>query len=229
MEHEYALTSLPPTSGLATGSPESVSTKNFDRVDKADLRSNARSTVGADMSDEKLMKAFARGDTSAFEQLFDQHKGGVYRYFLRLTRSTEDAEDLTQEIWINVLRNKHLYQPKSKFTTWLYTIAHNRLIDHYRKNSRGVPLSFSDDIDLDDYSDPSMIDPSQQLESNRQVRDVFAAIDALPEAQREAFLLREEGDLSLDEIADATEVSRETAKSRLRYAVAKLRRSVTVS
>jgi len=74
-----------------------------------------------------------------------------------------------------------------------------------------------------------MADPFNQLNSNRQIRDVFSAIEALPEAQREAFLLREEGDLSLDEIADATQVTRETAKSRLRYAVAKLRKSVTVS
>jgi len=138
------------------------------------------------------MQAFVRGDKGAFERLFEQHKGGIYRYFLRLTSSPEDAEDLTQEIWINVFRNRASYQPKSKFTTWIYAIAHNRLIDYYRKNSRGVPISYA-------------------------------------EAQREAFLLREEGDLSLDEIADATQVTRETAKSRLRYAVAKLRKSVTVS
>jgi len=181
------------------------------------------------MSDEKVMQAFVRGDRVAFERLFEQHKGGIYRYFLRLTSSPEDAEDLTQEIWINVFRNRASYQPKSKFTTWLYAIAHNRLIDHYRKNSRGVPISYGDDADLDDFVDASMADPFDQLNSNRQVRDVFTAIEALPEAQREAFLLREEGDLSLDEIADATHVTRETAKSRLRYAVAKLRKSVTVS
>ncbi len=227
MEMEHALTLLPPTAGQAAGTTSEV--HSFSRLDEARPRADTRSTVPADMSDESLMKEFAHGSDSAFEQLFDRHKGGVYRYGLRLTRSTEDAEDLTQEIWINVLRNKHLYQPKSRFTTWLYTIAHNRLIDFYRKNSRGVPVSYSDDRDLDEFTDPSMTEPSQQLETNRQVRDVFAAIDALPEAQREAFLLREEGDLSLDEIAAATEVSRETAKSRLRYAVAKLRRSVTVS
>lgn len=198
----------------------------------SDVITNARASLGrapsSEMSDEKLMLAFARGNTNAFEQLFAQHKGGVYRYFLKLTHSAEDAEDLTQEIWINVLRNREKYLPKSKFTTWLYSIAHNRLIDYYRKNARGVPISYEDDTQVDDYMDATMMDPSQQLESNRQIRDVFAAIDALPEAQREAFLLREEGGMSLDEIAEATLVTRETAKSRLRYAVAKLRRSVTL-
>jgi RNA polymerase sigma-70 factor (ECF subfamily) len=118
------------------------------------------------------------------------------------------------------------YQPTAKFTTWLYTLAHNRLIDYYRVSARGLPISYSDDDPLDSVPGPSWQNPSRQADLRQQASRLLAAVDALPEAQREAFLMREEAGLSVEEIAEVTNVNRETAKSRLRYAVAKLRRAM---
>ena len=114
---------------------------------------------------------------------------------------------------------------QAKFATYLYRLAHNRLIDHYRSQSGGPPASF-DDADgpsLDQVAAPRNDDPAVRADAREQAQQMLHLIESLPEAQREAFLLQQEADLSVEEIAQATGVSRETAKSRLRYAIAKLR------
>jgi len=184
-----------------------------------------------DNADETLMLRYADGDAQAFEWLYARHKGALYRYLLRQCGNAASAEELFQDIWLKLIKARHSYQVSAKFTTFLYHMAHNRLIDYYRSQARGIPASFEDDNtpDLEQLPAAAYQQPEQQEDRRRQVEQLLNQLMQLPEAQREAFLLRQEAGMSLDEIAQATGVSRETAKSRLRYAVAKLRQSLRVA
>lgn len=181
---------------------------------------------GADLSDEDLMLAYAVGDAAAFDTIYARHKGGVYRYLLRQCRDAGIAEQLFQDVWMNLIRVRATYRVSAKFTTWLYTLAHNRLIDHHRASGR-VTLLSTDDQDHAEIVTALPASRGYEPESRAANREIGArlrdAVAALPAAQRDAFLLQQEGGLSLEEIAALTGVGAETVKSRLRYATAKLR------
>jgi RNA polymerase sigma-70 factor, ECF subfamily len=182
--------------------------------------------MGNAASDEDLMNRYRDGDTRAFEVLYQRHKGPLYRYLLRQCGVAAVAEELFQDVWMNLIRVRARYQVRAKFTTYLYRFAHNRLIDHYRRAKAGVPISYDDDLDeplIEQVADAAEREPENQFARRRQALQLLDMLAALPEAQREAFLLREESGLSLAEIAEVTGVTAETAKSRLRYALAKLR------
>ncbi len=176
-------------------------------------------------ADEKLMLRYADGDTTAFEILYTRHKGGLYRYLYRQCGNSAIAEELYQDIWLNLIRARERYTVQAKFTTYLYRLAHNKLIDYYRKQSKGVPASFDDDDCPDQESIPDLKaeNPTEIIDKEEKKERLKKSIALLPEAQREAFLLREESGLKLAEIANVTGVNVETAKSRLRYAVSKLK------
>ena len=181
----------------------------------------------ADTADEDLMLQYAAGEVTAFEALYERHRGGVFRYLLRHGAGNA-SEELAQDVWSSVIRVRVQYQATAKFTTWLYRLAHNRLIDHYRAEGRSVWIaSREDDEDMEDLvtaqPGPRTDHPDVQAESNTIAERMRRAIAALPPAQREAFLLQQESGMSVAEIAAATDVPEETAKSRLRYATTKLR------
>jgi len=181
---------------------------------------------GADSSDEDLMLLYRDGDAGAFDALYARHKGGLYRYFLRQCRDAAAAEEMFQDVWMNLVRARKSYTVQAKFTTYFYRLAHNRLMDHYRRNqSRPAALSFEDagDETILEVPDERERPADDALDHKRQAARLLELISDLPEAQREAFLLQQEGGMSVEAIAEATGVSRETAKSRLRYAMAKLR------
>jgi RNA polymerase sigma-70 factor (ECF subfamily) len=117
---------------------------------------------------------------------------------------------------------------EAKFTTWLYTMAHNRVIDHYRRHRPLEVVSLDDDEgdDPPEVAAPPAAQPERAAEARQQAARLLALVDTLPPAQREAFLLHEEGGLSLEEIAAVTGSDREAVKSRLRYAMDKLRRGM---
>ncbi len=178
-------------------------------------------------TDEDLMLAYRGGDAGAFDRLYARHKGPVYRYFRR--HAAEAADELTQDVWMRVIHARSGYDVRAKFTTWLYTIAHNRLMDHFRARGRHgeqVSAVTDDDGDEDDVLERQPhpdAPPERLLERREAAARILDALDALPAPQREAFVMQQEGGLSVEEIAAATGVNRETAKSRLRYALAKLR------
>lgn len=183
----------------------------------------------ADDSDEALMQAYGAGTASAFDTLYARHKGGVYRYLVRHCRDAAVADELFQDVWMNAIRVRASYSPTAKFTTWLYTLAHNRLVDHWRATGR-VRLVSVDNEDDGETSDTvarlpadAHHEPQSRAESRELGAQLAAALQALPPEQRDAFLLQYEGGLSLAEIAQLTGVGVETAKSRLRYATTKLR------
>ncbi len=175
------------------------------------------------VSDEELMLRYRDGEAGAFDVLYQRHKGPVFRYLRRQTGDAAVAEELFQDVWIRLINARHDYAVKARFTTWLYTIAHNRSLDHLRTRGRADLTSFDDAIETVVALPAADPPPEHALERKELAGRLLAAIDALPSAQREAFLLQQEGGLTVEEIAHATGVERETAKSRLRYALAKLR------
>jgi RNA polymerase sigma-70 factor, ECF subfamily len=177
-----------------------------------------------DASDEELMLGYRDGDAGAFDVLYTRHKGGIYRYLLRQCRNAALADELFQDVWMNLIRARAGYTVQAKFATYLYRIAHNRLMDHFRRHDNtNVSLDDESGASAADPVAPRSDDPQASAESREQAAQLLALLDALPPEQREAFVLQQEGGLSIEEIAATTGVARETAKSRLRYAVAKLR------
>src|SRR2546423_1305634 len=136
------------------------------------------------------------------------------------------AEGVFQKIWIKAIGARACYTPQAKFSTWVYPIAHNRLVDHWR--TRGLSVVSLDDEDHG-VAEPAAgagAEPDKQMEAKQTLQRFSAALAALPLAQREAFLLHQEGGLSVAEIAAATGSGEEAAKSRLRYATSKLKEAL---
>jgi len=181
--------------------------------------------IVAETRDEDLMLAYAAGDAAAFDVLYARHKGSLYRYVLRQCAHAGVAEELFQDVWMNVLRARASYVPSARFATWLYRIAHNRLIDHWRATGQVelVSAGVDDDDPLDAIAAARDDEPDAQANARERSTRLYSACAALPAMQREAFLLHQEGGLELAEIAELTGAGVETVKSRVRYAVAKLR------
>jgi RNA polymerase sigma-70 factor (ECF subfamily) len=182
------------------------------------------------LSDEDagLMLRYRDGDTTAFSALYAQYKGPLYRYLLRHVRSAAAAADLFQEVWSRLVATRARYEPRAKFATFLFQIAHNCAMDFFRrKNLRSAVLAHDLDAPFLEPEVPEYQRPDRVAEFAEQQSAFLAAVAALPLEQREAFLLHEETGLSLEEIARVTDVPVETAKSRLRYAIRKLQKSLS--
>lgn len=204
----------------------------FAKVAAADL------TVSDAVTDETLMLRYRDGDAAAFDRLYARHKGPLYRYFLRQCGDDRAAVDeLFQDVWMKLINARERYRPRARFTTYLYHMAHNRLLDHYRARRRrfgrfaaALPASYRDEdaggVDVEQLPAAAGDGPEQREIRRRDVERLQTLLAALPEAQREAFLLQHEAGLTLDAIAEVTGCGRETVKSRLRYALAKLRQGL---
>jgi RNA polymerase sigma factor (sigma-70 family) len=177
-------------------------------------------------SDESLIARYARGDAAAFAALYRRHELRVWRYLERNLGSRATAEELMQEVWFAVARDAERYRPTARFTTWLFTIARNRMVDAVR--ARRPHLS----LDVLGHEAATVVEqltadpgagPVAAAEARDQAMALRQALARLPPEQRDAFLLQLEGDLSVEEVAAITHASFETVKSRLRYARTRLR------
>jgi RNA polymerase sigma-70 factor (ECF subfamily) len=175
----------------------------------------------AEPTDEELMLSYGTGDASAFELLYSRHKGPLFRFMLHQVREHGTAEELYQDIWQRVITARERYRPDAKFSTWLFQIAHNRLADHWRALSHRPPAP-ADAVERAE-REPDPQTPERQLSAFEERRRLQLALEELPADQREVVLLRLEQELSLEQIGQITGVGRETVKSRLRYALDKLR------
>ena len=175
----------------------------------------------AEPADETLMLAYASGDASAFEQLYARHRGPLYRFLLRHLRDAALADEFFQDTWQRVIAARQGWKPEAAFGTWLYRIAHNRLNDHWRALKHRPPAPEDAEARTERVPDPDT--PERQLSQFEQRRRLQLAMDELPPEQREVLLLRLEQELTLEEIGEITGVGRETVKSRLRYAMDRLR------
>ena len=169
--------------------------------------------------DSALMLRYKDGDVAAFEILYRRHNDALYRYLLRLCRHRDNADDIFQEVWGKIIKAADRYRPTAKFTTFLYRVAHNCFIDYLRRNKRHTHAG---NLEPDAQPDPGDL-PEMQAERSLARERLEVALQDLPDEQRDVFLLHEEAGLDLDEIATITGSNRETTKSRLRYAVKKLR------
>lgn len=182
-------------------------------------------------TDEGLMLDYRAGDAEAFSILYGRHRTRLFRYLAHQCGDQRLAEELYQDIWLRVVNARADYEPLAKFSTWLFRIAHHRLIDHYRRHARDKAQLWEahgddDENPIEQFPAPAALTPPAQLERLQLRVRLGAALAELPEPQREAFLMAEEGGMSLEEIASVTGTGRETVKSRLRYAVTKLRQSL---
>ena len=178
--------------------------------------------MGHEPDDSALMLRYQDGDVAAFETLYRRHTDSLYRYLLRLSGHRATAEDIFQEAWGKIIRSRASYRPTAQFSTFLYRVAHNCFIDHVRRNKRHA---YNTELNPELHSDPGE-QPEMAAERSLAKERLHSALGDLPEEQRDAFLLHEEGGLSVDQIATVTDCNRETAKSRLRYAVNKLRAAI---
>ena len=183
--------------------------------------------MAVELDDRALMLRYKDGDVAAFETLYQRHRGPLYRFLLNQSQDTQAAEDIFQEVWSRIIRSRERYRPAAKFATYMYHIARNCFLDHVRHSGRQPVL-----VSIDDDPPVELVavtnNPEAAAENSNASAYIQAALDGLPPEQREAFLLREEAGLTLEEIGQVTGVGRETVKSRLRYAVAKLRKSLPV-
>lgn len=174
----------------------------------------------------ELLRAYGAGDSRAFARLYDRYDRPCFQFVRRVLGAAhaDAAEDLHQEAWVSVARNAHAFDPaRASFRGWLFTIARRKVWDHFRRQKVAVLAAAQEDADMIPDPDPS---PLQQLESRELAGRLVAAVEALPLEQRCAFILFADARLSLEEVARATEVPMETAKSRLRYARAKLKQTL---
>jgi RNA polymerase sigma-70 factor (ECF subfamily) len=174
--------------------------------------------------DAELMRRYAAGDARAFERLYARHRGALHRFLVRQTRDAELAGDLFQETWGKVIAYRDRYESRARFRTFLFHVARNCWLDALRARGRDVTWAAAT-IEPDDavIADPRARGPESLAAGAAAAERLRVALAELPEAQREAFLLHEDAGLTIDEVANVTGVGAETAKSRVRYALAKLR------
>ena len=174
--------------------------------------------------DATLMLRYRDGDARAFELLYDRHKGPLYRYLQRMCGRREVADDLFQEVWSKVIASRSRYEVRAQFNTFLFRIAHNCAVDYFRRSGRPHERAAQDVDEIAEEIGAAEHERPDAALSEAQVRSDFRrALAELPPEQRDVFVLYEESGLTLEEIGKITGVAMETAKSRLRYAVGKLR------
>lgn len=184
------------------------------------------------LSDENLMRQFCAGKTHVFELLYARHEKPLYRYVCRLLGKAEalQSEDVFQDTWIKLVDARDSWQVRDNatFKTWLYTLAHHRAIDVLRKSGREI--SVEEKATAEDKNEPwqqwpasNAVQPEQQAFWRKAGQQLLDCLEGLPALQRAAFLLHHEDGLTLDEITQVIDAEFETVKSRLRYALSKLR------
>ena len=183
-----------------------------------------------DQADEDLMVLYQKGEVRAFEVLLSRHRKPVYNFILRFVGDKETAEDILQEAFMRVIKGAEAYKRQAKFTTWLYTIARNLCVDQTRRRKHRKHASLDAPMDTSEESGTLMdVIPGNDMASdrkavNKQLHETMQqAIAGLSEEQREVFLMREFLDMPFKQIADVVGVPENTVKSRMRYALEKLR------
>jgi RNA polymerase sigma-70 factor (ECF subfamily) len=180
-----------------------------------------------DLSDEALMLRYGEGDAKAFEVLYHRHKDAVYRFVRRQCRDREATRDIVQEIWGKLIRARRRYRPDGRFTAYLFTLAHNRMVNHRRAEARRRPVqgTIVAAVDIGGLPGRDEDNPDARAHLCALIRRAMVYVEALPPMQREAVLLYVEG-LTVPEIGRITDVPVENARTRLPRGLAKLRQDL---
>lgn len=186
-----------------------------------DLLSSAQDASLDESCDEALMQAYANDDQLAFNKLYERYRIALYRYMRRQLSAPEAVlDELYQDVWLKLINSRQQYQIKASFKTFLYQIANNTLKDYYRRQSvRKIMTNIEYDADI---VDDSLL-PEELLENSELIQRFKQGLNDLPQQQRDVFLLREEAGLTSAQIAEVMQVSTDTIKSRMRYAVNRLK------
>lgn len=207
---------------LALSTGRSASSDGLLSIEDSISRRSPGDRPAESPADEELALRFRRGDDRAFALLYARYRAPLLRFVRRTTPDPADLEELVQEIWLAVIRGRERYLARARFVTYLFSIAQRRSADRWRRHGVQVDMAVGAD-ELEALPAPVQTWPQSRAETEAIGAAIMGAVDALPLAQREVFLLRAETDLTLDEIAQVTGTTRETAKSRLRYALNRLR------
>ncbi len=179
------------------------------------------------MSDQDLIQQYLSGNNIAIEKLINRHRTKVFTYIVLVVKNQQLAEDIFQDTFIKVIRSlvDGKYKDNGRFVSWVIRIAHNLIIDHFRKEKQINTLS-NDDYEADIFNSKKFSDQNiEDLMIRDQItNDVRQLIDELPDEQKQVILLRHYGGLSFKEIAEQTDVSINTALGRMRYALINLRK-----
>jgi RNA polymerase sigma-70 factor (ECF subfamily) len=179
------------------------------------------------LSDEMLVAAYAQGNNEAFDALLNRHKDRVYAYILHIVKDRDEADDIFQETFVKAITTikQGRYVENGKFSAWISRIAHNLIIDFYRQEkSENTVSADADETDMLNRRELAEGNIEDALVAAQIQEDVKRIIDALPQSQREVLLMRYYRDMSFKEIAEATNVSINTALGRMRYAIMNMRR-----
>jgi RNA polymerase sigma-70 factor (ECF subfamily) len=193
------------------------------------------SSPRTDPTDESLMIRFQSGDRAAFTVLVRRHQGPLFNFALRYLRSSPAAEEVVQDAFVRVVQNAAEFKHEARFSTWLYTIARNLCIDQTRKRALRRHPSLDEPKKAEEGDGPTLGEQTADAKASveravvsLEIRErVAAAIDALPEEQREVFLMREVSNLPFKEIAEIVGISENTVKSRMRYALERLQEALS--
>ncbi len=179
------------------------------------------------MSDQQLIEQFLSGDKVSIEKLINRHRQKVFTYIVLVVKNQQLAEDIFQDTFIKVIRSlvDGKYKDNGRFVSWVIRIAHNLIIDHFRKEKQINTLS-NDDYDADIFNSRKFSDQNVEdiMIKDQITSDVRQLIDELPDEQKQVILMRHYGGMSFKEIAEQTDVSINTALGRMRYALINLRK-----
>jgi RNA polymerase sigma factor (sigma-70 family) len=180
------------------------------------------------LTDQELIGLYINGHQSALEKLIHRHKNRVFAYILMIVKDKELAEDLFQDTFIKVINTfrSGQYKEEGKFIQWVMRIAHNLIIDYFRKSKRIPTVENSDEYDIFDKVRIPVESVEEQMITEQIHKDVKKLIDYLPREQKEVLVMRHYADMSFKDIADVTNVSINTALGRMRYALINLRKLV---
>lgn len=179
-------------------------------------------------TEKQLVQTYLKGNEAAIEELINRHKEAVYTYIICKVRNQALAEDLFQDTFIKVINTikRRKYNDEGKFLPWVMRIAHNLIVDHYRKSNRMNTTTGGENFDIFDIIKNTEKNVEQQLEKEQTLQDVKALIKFLPADQKEVLMMRLYFDMSFKEISEATNVSINTALGRMRYALINLRKMI---
>ncbi len=180
-------------------------------------------------SDQELVQRFLKGEQAGIEELINRHKDKVYTYILLIVKNQQLAEDVFQDTFIKVIKSllNGKYRENGRFASWVIRIAHNLIIDHFRKQKQVNTFS-NDDYESDIFNSRKFSEKNVEdtIIQDQITTDVRMLIDELPEEQKQVILMRHYGGLSFKEIAEQTNVSINTALGRMRYALINLRKII---
>jgi RNA polymerase sigma-70 factor, ECF subfamily len=179
-----------------------------------------------DKSDNDLIKAYLHGDADAFTVLYERYKRQIYSFLLKMLAENNSAiDDLFQQVWIKTMKNLHRYRNQERFLAWLFSIARNTALDHFRKQKKNYILRELDRDDMPEVENTSQDEPWRDMDRTELLEAVEAALVLLSPEQREVFVMRQDG-LSFKEIANIHDCSINTSLARMQYAMKNLQKEL---